>query len=201
MVLGIAAGPTYVVTGGLEMAMRQGFDPLRHPLSLMSNGAFGWVHIAIMILTGLFTIAAAVGLRRAQKMGIGKGWAPHLLGLFGLGLVAAGVLTADPALGFPPGTPSDANDVSWHGLLHFVSGGMGFFGLIAACFSFARSFAHAGEKGWAAFSVVTGTVFLAAFAGIASGQGNATTIVAFSAATVIAWIWLSIVSVKTYRLL
>ena len=33
-------------------------------------------------------------------------------------LIAAGVFRADPALGFPVGTPADAREVSWHGLAH-----------------------------------------------------------------------------------
>jgi len=197
---GIIAGPVYVVTGALEMATREGFDPLRHELSLMSNGAFGWVHITMMILTGLFTIAGAVGFYRSRYLKLGTGWAPWLLGLYGLGLVGAGIFTADPAMGFPVGTPADAKDISWHGLMHFVCGAIGFVGLIGACFSFARSFGRMGETGWARFSVVIGVVFLAAFVGIAAGSGNAVTIVAFTVAIILAWAWLTAVSLKTYRL-
>lgn len=197
---GIIAGPVYVVVGAVEMATRQGFDPLRHELSLMSNGAFGWVHVAMMILTGLFTIAGAIGFYRSRYLDVGTGWAPWLLGLYGLGLVGAGIFGADPALGFPPGTPADANDISWHGLMHFVFGAIGFVGLIGACFSAARTFWRTNEAGWARFSITTGLVSLAAFAGIASGGGNPVTIIAFTVAIVLAWAWITAVSLKTYRL-
>jgi hypothetical protein len=197
---GILAGPVYVATGAVEMATRPGFDPLRHALSLMSNGAFGWVHVSMLILTGLFTIAGAVGFHRSRYLGIGGGWAPWLLGLYGLGLVGAGVFAPDPALGFPPGTPADANAVSWRGLMHFICGAIGFAGLIGACFSFTRTFRRMGEMGWALFSAMTGVVFLVAFAGIASGGGSAMTIVAFTVAIVLAWAWITMVSLKTYRL-
>lgn len=198
---GIVAGPLYVVTGAAEMVLREGFDPLRHSLSLMGNGPFGWIHVAMMILSGLFTIAAAAGFYRSRHAGVGTGWAPYLLGLYGLGLVGAGIFTADPALGFPAGTAADANQVSWHGLLHFICGGIGFLGLIGACFSFARTYSSAGKRNWAVFSAVTGIVFFAAFSGIASGQGNPLTISAFTVAVVLAWAWLFAVSLNTYQLL
>ena len=54
----------------------------------------------------------------------------------------------------------------------FTSGGVGFLALIAGCFVLARRFAAGGERGWAAYSVVTGVVFFLAFAGIGSGLGG-----------------------------
>src|SRR3981081_3930853 len=86
-----------------------------------------------------------------------------LIGLYGAGLVGAGIFTADPAFGFPPGTPADYHAVSWHGLMHLVSGAIGFCGLIAACMVFARRFAGIGQTGRAAYSVATGVIFFAAF--------------------------------------
>ena len=118
-----------------------------------------------------------------------------------MGLIGAGFFTADPALGFPPGTPANAHAVSWHGLLHFICGGIGFLGLIAACFVFARRFAAQRQRGWVAYSVATGVIYLAAFAGIAVGSnsvGVITTIVilAFSVAVVLGWAWVSAMAVK-----
>lgn len=197
---GIIAGPVYITTAAVEVATREGFDPLRHSLSLMSNGAYGWVHITLLILTGLLTIAAAVGFYRSRYTGIDRAWAPYLLALYGVGLVGAGIFSADPALGFPVGTPADANDVSWKGIMHFVSGGIGFLGLIGACLSFARTFSRLGQKVLAVFSAATGVAFLAAFADIATGQGSATSIVAFSGAVILSWCWLSAVSLVVYRL-
>ena len=119
-----------------------------------------------------------------------------MLGLYGLGLVGAGVVIADPALGFPPGTPEDAAAISWHGLMHFVAGGIGFLGLIAACFVFARRFVALKQPGWAAYSAATGVIFLAAFFGIASGSKGAGVSLAFAIAVVIAWVWLSMLSAR-----
>ena len=201
LLCGVVAGPLYVIVGVIEMLTRPGFDPTRHDLSLMSNGDWGWIHISLLILTGLLTIAGAVGMRRVLRGGRGGTWGPLLLGIYGLGLIGAGFFTADPALGFPPGTPADAHAISWHGLLHFICGGIGFLGLIAACFVFARRFAAQRQRGWVAYSVATGVIYLAAFAGIAVGSnsvGVITTIVilAFSVAVVLGWAWVSAIAVK-----
>jgi len=201
LLCGVVAGPLYVIVGVIEMLTRPGFDPTRHDLSLMSNGDWGWIHISLLILTGLLTIAGAVGMRRVLRGGRGGTWGPLLLGIYGLGLIGAGFFTADPALGFPPGTPADAHAISWHGLLHFICGGIGFLGLIAACFVFARRFAAQRQRGWVAYSVATGVIYLAAFAGIAVGSnsvGVITTVVilAFSVAVVLGWAWVSAIAVK-----
>jgi hypothetical protein len=198
---GVVTGPLYIIVGVIEMLTRPGFDPTRHDLSLMSNGDWGWVHISLLILTGLLTIAGAVGIRRVLYGSRGGTWGPLLLSVYGLGLIGAGFFIADPAHGFPPGTPADAHAVSWHGLLHFICGGIGFLGLIAACFVFARWFAAQRQRGWVAYCVATGVIYLAAFAGIAVGSNAAgiiTTIVilAFSVAVVLGWAWVSAVAAK-----
>ena len=201
LLCGVVAGPLYVIVGVIEMLTRPGFDPTRHDLSLMSNGDWGWIHVSLLILTGLLTIAGAVGMRRVLRGGRGGTWGPPLLGIYGLGLIGAGFFTADPALGFPPGTPANAHAVSWHGLLHFICGGIGFLGLIAACFVFARRFAARRQRGWVAYCVATGVIYLVAFAGIAVGSnsvGVITTIVilSFSVALVLGWAWVSPIAVK-----
>jgi hypothetical protein len=199
---GVIAGPIYVIVGSIEMLARPGFDLRRHSLSLLSNGDWGWVHIAMLIATGLLTVAGTLGMRRALRGGRGGTWGPLLLGVYGLGLVCAGIFVADPAFGFPPGTSADANAVTWHGILHIVvTGGIGFLGLIVACFVLTGRFASLGERGWVAFSAATGVFYLAAFFGIAAGslQGGATLTfvnLAFTAAVVLGWAWVSAVAAR-----
>jgi Protein of unknown function (DUF998) len=195
---GVIAGPIYVIVSLTQALTRDGFDLGRHEWSLLSNGRLGWIQITNLIVTGLMTVAAAVGLHRALHPGTGR-WAPRLLAGYGLGLIGAGVFRADPALGFPPGTPAGATAVSWHGLLHFVAGGLGFAGLIAACLVLARRFAVENRRGWAWFSAATGVLFLAGFMGIASGSRQVWLNLAFTGAVVLAWAWLAAVSVHFYR--
>jgi hypothetical protein len=198
---GLLAGPLYIVVGSIEALTRPGFDPTRDDLSLLSNGVMGWIHIALLLSTGLLTIAGAVGMQRALAQGRASTWGPLLLGLYGLGLIGAGIFIADPMRGFPPGTPVDAHAVSWHGLMHLVSGGVGFIGLIAACMVFARRFASVGQRAWAAYSVATGVVFFAAFVGIATGAQQSGPVlvfvtVAFTVAVVLGWAWVSAMMAK-----
>lgn len=194
---GIVAGPLYVVVALAQALTRDGFDLSKHAWSLLANGEFGWMQIANFIVTGVMTVAAAVGLRRALAPGRGATWGPLLVGAYGVSLIAAGVFRADPAQGFPPGTP-ESTTISWHGMLHLIVGGIGFLCLIAACFVLASRLSRDGRRGLAWFSRVTGVVFLAGFAGIASGSHGPTTL-AFVAAVVIVWAWLSTVCVHFYR--
>ena len=195
LIAGIAAGPLYVGLGLLQMLIRDGFDIRYHALSLLANGDLGWIQVANFLFSGLLTIAGALGLRRALAAGRGRTWGPLLVGVYGLGLLGAAVFTADPALGFPPGTPAGApTAISTFGLLHFVVGGLGFLSLIAATFIFARRFAGQGQRAWAAYSAATGVIFFAGFFGIASGGGQVWLNLAFAAAVVIAWAWISAVS-------
>ena len=53
--------------GLAEALTRSGFDITRDDLSLLANGPLGWVHITLLVVTGLMTVAGAVGLRRALR--------------------------------------------------------------------------------------------------------------------------------------
>jgi hypothetical protein len=195
---GLLAGPIYIVVGLAEAVLRPGFDLSRHSLSLLANGDFGWIHSAMMVVTGLLTVGASLGLQQALPSGSGRRVGPILVGVYGLSVAIAGLLTADPAMGFPLGIPDGPPvSITWHGMGHFAAGGIGFLYLIAACFVFTRRFGSAGQRGWAAYSAVTGVMFLAGFAGIASGNASPVLNVAFGLAVVVAWTWVSLLCART----
>jgi hypothetical protein len=196
---GVIAGPIYVLAVAGQMATRDGFDPTRHAASQLANGDMGWIQIATFVVTGAMTIAAAVGVRRALGRGRLSAWASGLLGVYGAGLVVAGMFRADPSDGFPPGTPPGIGEISWHGVAHFAVAGIGFAGLVAACFILGTWFVRNGMTPWAWFSRITGVVFAGSFMALSSGSGGATTILVFTAAVVLVWAWLSAVSVKLYK--
>jgi len=126
---GVLAGPLYLGVSLAQALTRDGFDLSKHAWSLLANGDLGWIQIMNFVVAGLATVAAAVGLRRA----LGRRLAPTLIAAYGVSLVGAGIFRADPAQGFPAGTP-ETTPISWHGALHFVVGGVGFVCLIVACF-------------------------------------------------------------------
>lgn len=187
LIAGAIAGPLYLALGIGQILTRDGFDMRRHALSMLSNGEFGWIQITNFLLSGVLVIAGAVGVRRALHPGRAGTWGPILLAGYGFGLIGAGIFCADPALGFPPGTPLAPQPMSRDGLLHFVFGGIAFYSLIAACFVFARRFLEQRRPGWAVYSIGTGIGFFIAFAAIASGPASPTVMLSFYAA--IAWIW------------
>jgi hypothetical protein len=202
---GVLAGPVYVLVAVIEVLIRPGFDLTRHALSLLSNGQLGWIQIANFFVTGSLTLAGAAGLRRAMRGTRGGAWGPLLLGIYGVGLIGAAFFRADPMNGFPPGTPDGPPvNPSLHSTLHIVAGTFGFIGFIAACFVFARRFAALGERTWSIYSAATGVIFFAGFFGIATGSqqmGGMLTFVtlAFTAAVVLGWTWISMLCARTRR--
>jgi hypothetical membrane protein len=194
LAVGAAAGPLYVGVGLLEAVTRRGFSLAHHDLSLLSNGSRGWLHSTLLVVTGLFVVAGAVGVGRALPA---TRWGPRLLAVYGVGLCGAGLFRADPMSGFPPGTPKGPPDhVSWHGNLHFVTGAIAFLALIAACVVLARLFDREGQRSRARASLATGIVFATAFVGIATGSSAAVVVIAFGVAVVLAFGWLTWLSLS-----
>lgn len=197
---GVIAGPIYLVVSLVQAATRDGFDITRHEWSLLANGPMGWIQITNLLLTGLMTIAGSVGIHRSLPAGPGSTWGPRLLGLYGAGFATAGVFLADPTDGFPVGTPAGRNtDISWHGGLHLLCASIGFIGLVLAGFAIARWFSSVRQDGWAWYSRITASVFLAAFVGLAVGAGNPALNLCFVGAIVAGSVWISAVCMQLYR--
>ena len=158
---GVVAGPLFVVVGLVQVLTREGFDLTRHPLSLLALGDLGWIQIANFILAGVLMLAFALGARRSLGDGPGRVWAPVLFGLYGVGLVLGGAFTADPALGFPIGTP-DGYPTEWtfHGGVHAFAAPLAFLALVAVTWVVARRLAWEGHRAAAAWSRVIGVACL-----------------------------------------
>ncbi|MGW4130166.1 DUF998 domain-containing protein [Amycolatopsis japonica] len=194
---GAVSGPLYFLTSLTQAAVRDGFDLTKHPASMLSNGDAGWIQVTNFLVTGVLMIAGAVGLSRTLEPGRGSTWGPRLLGVFGVSLLFAAVFKADPGNGFPAG--SGPATISTAGILHMAAGSVGFLSLIAATFVFASRFSREGHRGWAAYSRATGIAFFAAFATMSSGNANAVVMLAFWAAVMLAWGWVTAVILRTTR--
>ncbi len=68
---GVAAGPVFVVVFVAEGAVRDGYRPLRHPVSSLALGPRGWIQ------AGNFPVAGTL-------FGAGFGQSPRLVNLAGL---------------------------------------------------------------------------------------------------------------------
>jgi hypothetical protein len=166
----------------------------------LSNGNLGWIQIGNFLVSGALVIAAAIGVRDSLSQSRRSALAAFLLGCYGAGLIGAGVFAADPMNGFPLGTPDGPpSHPTVHGLLHIMTGAVGFLGLIAACFVMASYFARMQQRRWAVFSRITGIVFFLAFLGIAAGSqqkgiGLQVVTIGFTVAVLLAWSWIAGVS-------
>ena len=157
-------GPILFITVFLiEGATRPNYSPLRHPVSSLSYGDWGWMQRINFVITGLLIFAFAIGLRVVLRRVNGSTWGPLLIGLAGIGLIGAGFFVADPLNGYPPGTPLIPTERTLHGVLHDLFGIPVFLGLPIACFVFRRQFVRLGERRWMAYSTVNGVAMLTAF--------------------------------------
>jgi hypothetical membrane protein len=153
---GIVAGPLFLVVWFIQAFTRAGFDLTRHPLSLLSLGDLGWIQIVNFVVSGLLYVAFAVGMRRVLHPGQSGTWGPLLVGVFGAGLILAGIFTTDPGAGFPPGAPAGRPEqISWHGILHEIGFIAASLSCTAACFVLVRRFAALKRRGWVAACAAT----------------------------------------------
>jgi hypothetical protein len=145
---GYIAGPFFIALSLLQAFTREGFDWIRHPASLLSLGDLGFIQIANFVITGLLFIACAVGLKRVVTAGVGRKWLSPLFAVVGIAFILGGVFVADPAFGFPPGTPEGMpKTMSWHSILHGIAPVIGSFAISAALLIFARRLWKQGRRG------------------------------------------------------
>jgi hypothetical protein len=192
------AGPLWAAVSLTQAATREGFDLTRHPLSLLSTGALGWLQIVNFIVGGVLLVVGAAGLRQVMGDRPGSRWAPRLVRVSGIGMVAAGILRMDPADGYPSGTPTGMPPtMSWHSIGHMASGSITFLALIAACYVLTRHFAASGSRGMATCALISGTALVAgdgwAMAGGALGS------VTLAAGAITAMCFLAVVAARNLR--
>jgi hypothetical membrane protein len=193
LICGAVAGPLYAVVSLLQAFTRAGFDLTRNQLSQLSTGDLGWLQVANFVISGLLFILGAVGMSRAMQSGPASTWAPRLLGVFGAGLIVAGVFRPDPAFGFPPGTPAGPPTVfTGSAGAHLAAASIAFLCLIGYCFIFSRRFARDGRPAMAGASIVVGLLLLLATAANGAAPGQPATTVGFTIAALLGFIWASV---------
>ena len=202
---GAIAGPLFTVASILEGATRTHYQPLRHPVSSLELGDFGWTQRANFLVAGGLTLAFAIGLRRALRPLGGSTWGPLLVGAHAIGLLGAGIFVTDPVSGYPPGTPDHQEAYgSTHAALHDLFSVGTFIGLPIACLVLARRFAGWGQRGWAIYSAVTGVVFLVGFVLTSMAFNQAETLVEVGGllqrtTITVGWTWLTLLAVHLLR--
>jgi hypothetical protein len=169
---GMAAGPVFVAVFLLEGGARDGYRPLRHPVSSLALGSRGWIQAGNFAVAGTLVLAGAAGLARAGDPAAGSRAAPALIGAAGAGLTASAVFTTDPVSGYPPGTPDALTRPSPAGAAHQLAAVPVFFGLPAAALACSWQSWRAGQRGFGLYSAGTAITMLAAMALAGAGFGQ-----------------------------
>ena len=115
---GMWAGPVFTATFLAEGAARDGYRPLRHPVSSLALGPRGWIQTANFAVTGVLCLAGAVGLRLTSDRLAGGRAGPILVAAAGAGLIGSAAFPTDPVGGYPPGTPDLPARFSHAGTAH-----------------------------------------------------------------------------------
>jgi Protein of unknown function (DUF998) len=133
LLAGALAGPVFFASAIAQMLTREGFDITRHPISQLSTGSLGWIQVTTFVLAGLGGLALGAGIKRTLTEGVGRRALPIFVGIFGVGLIAAGLFTTDPENGFPVGTPGGpVAQMSWHAVVHSAAAAVAFTALAIA---------------------------------------------------------------------
>jgi hypothetical protein len=157
---GVAAGPVFTAVFLLAGAVRDGYRPLRHPVSSLALGPCGWIQTGNFAVAGTLFLASAAGLARAGDPAASSRAAPALIGAAGGGLIASAVFTTDPVSGYPAGTPDALTQPSRRGNAHNLSAVPVFLGLPAAALSCAWRSWRGGRRRFALYSAGTAVTML-----------------------------------------
>ena len=169
---GVAAGPVFVAVFLLEGAAREGYRPLRHPVSSLALGSRGWIQAGNFAVTGMLVLAGAAGLARAGDLSASTRAAPALIGAAGAGLIGSAVFRTDPVSGYPPGTPDVLDRPSLAGTAHGLAAVPVFFGLPAAALACSWRSWRACGRGFGLYSAGTAIIMPAALALAGAGFGQ-----------------------------
>lgn len=170
---------------------RPGFDLQRHAVSNLSLGEGGWTMVAAFICSGLLTLLCAFGMSRVLDRGRGRRALPILVGLYGLGLVLAGIFPPPACCGFPAGTPDDQLPVMTPAaIVHSIAFMIAFSSLIIACFVAARRLSGR----WSNLSLFAG-IAMPLLVGLGMSQVVAPGI-AFFVAAIVGWAWLAALAMQ-----
>lgn len=159
LIAGALAGPLFTMAWFVEGLTRASYDPMRHPISALSLGEFGWTQVANFVITGILTLALAFGLWKALRSRNGSLWSLILILFVAIGFLGTALFATDPLNRYPPGTPDILLPPTIRGSLHVFFASF-IFGLPVACFVLAAYFDDQEEHTWAVYSRMSAIAFI-----------------------------------------
>ncbi|MFU8853606.1 DUF998 domain-containing protein [Micromonospora sp. SL1-18] len=190
---GVVAGPFYLLFGLTLAVTRPGFDLTRDALSLLLIGDLGWLQWLNLVLSGLMSIVAAIGLLRTPEWSRTAG---VLVAVYGACLVLSAIFPPDATESFPPG--AGGGEFTTAGILHFVFGGVAFVSVgIAAII--AGSWLNRRQSRGTTWSRIAGVVIIVAFlaGGALSAFPGGVGLIWIT--VLVTWAWLAMISIAAYR--
>ncbi|MGH7903824.1 MAG: DUF998 domain-containing protein [Candidatus Dormibacteraceae bacterium] len=157
---GLAGSALFNATFLIDGLFRPGYGTLRQPMSALSLGPGGWVQVTNFILFGVLTCCSAIGWRATLAPGGGAMWYPRLKVIAGLMLIAAGIFSQDPGLGFPPGIAAPASatlHAQIHNLAAVVSLGVTIAGMFVLTW---RLHQEPRWRAWSLFAALAGALMV-----------------------------------------
>ena len=159
LLCGALAGPLFTIAWLVETFLHTDYNSMRHAISSLSHGEFGWMQNVNFILTGILTLALAFGVWRVLRAREMPGWGSILLIVVAIGFIGSGFFPTDPLNGYPPGTPILVIPPTPRGALHLFFAAL-IFGLPAAGFVLAQYVVGQAERNWSLYSRVTAITFI-----------------------------------------
>jgi hypothetical protein len=201
---GVAAGPVFVAVFLLEGAVRDGYRPLRHPVSALALGPRGWIQTGNFAVAGTLFLAGAAGLVRAGSAAASGRAAPPLVGAAGAGLIGAALFATDPVSGYPPGTPDALTRPSRAGTVHNLAAVPVFLAMPAAALAAGWRSCGDGDRRFGLYSAGTAVTMLATIALAGGGFGQSPRLVSlaglFQRASIMAGFgWLTALCARALR--
>jgi hypothetical protein len=174
-----------------EGARRPGYDPVYHTGSELELGERGWLQRASFLLMGVGVLAFAAGVHETLRTLL----AAVLLGIFGLGLVVAGLFVPDAVRGYPPGAASEltAAPTRGHRAHHVIGGPVAFLALLGACMALAVQL----DGVWRLYTALTAAAGLALTiaTALAYQREAAFTGLVQRGLIVVYWIWIVLLAI------
>ncbi|UJP09056.1 DUF998 domain-containing protein [Microbacterium sp. KUDC0406] len=192
---GVVAGPFYLIFGLILALTRPGFALNRDALSMLLLGDLGWLQALNLVLSGVMTIVAAIGMLRTP------GWprtAAVLVGVYGACLLLSAAFPPDATADFPPDA-GGGGSFTVSGMLHLVFGGIGFLALASAAFLAAPWLSRRTSAVRALWSRIAGAVIVVAFVAGGALARSPFGVGLLWVAVLTGWAWLALMSIVAYR--
>jgi hypothetical protein len=139
---GILAPIIFVGVFTIEGRLRGGYDPMSMYISALSLGNRGWIQILNFMLLGFLLFIFTIGLSKEFNTGNASRW-----GIIAFYILSALFFISGPFVMDPADTPAD--QMSVHGLIHGLAGGIVFILMPVIIFIFLRRFISDNE--WRSF--------------------------------------------------